>query len=290
MRSTLTNAGLSVGEENPYVIYNAVLKTIPKHSEDYIDQIAIRLANCKVADYSTLQAFRDDLQYMKRRLKELKLEPPEGFLLAIILKKIEDVLPEMHAFARRDYKLGTLTWDNLMAEINSAIVTGTGNKAFSFFKKTAQTSTSSNASGGAQGGARQWPREDSLPSTGIVNSVKLPKSIIEKISYCCQCKRYLLTGWKYCKECGKCHGTSVRGCRNNTQGQATQLISTNSSTTAGPTVFGGSSVAGKPATVAISALVENGKLSRDSIIADTGASETLFNDPKWFLDLVQLCE
>ncbi|KAF3770486.1 hypothetical protein M406DRAFT_66889 [Cryphonectria parasitica EP155] len=288
VRSTLTNAGLPVGEEDPYVIYNAVLKTIPKHSEEHIDQIATRLANCKVADYSTLQAFRDDLQYMKRRLKELKLDPPEGFLLAIVLKKIEDVLPEMHAFARRDHKLDKLTWDTLMAEINSAIITGTGNKAFSTFKKTAQTSSSSSASGGTQGGARQWPREDSLPSTGVINGVKLPKSIIERISYCCQCKRYLVSGWKHCEECSKCHGSSPRGCRTGNQSQAAQQTSTSSSTTAGPTVFGGSSVADKLATVAISALVEHDKLSRDSIIANTGASETLFNDPKWFLDLVQL--
>ncbi|KAF3761946.1 hypothetical protein M406DRAFT_74869 [Cryphonectria parasitica EP155] len=262
------------------LLQSTLHKTIPKHSEDYIDQIAIQLANCKIADYLTLQAFRDDLQYMKKCLKELKLELSEGFLLAIILKKIENVLPEMHAFARRDYKLGMLTWNTLMAEINSAIITSIDNKAFSFFKKTAQTLISSNASGGAQEGARQWPRENFLLSTSIINSVKLPKLIIEKISYYCQCKKYLISSWKHYKECGKCYSTSRRSCRNNTQGQTAQPTSTSSLITAELTVFGGSSVASKPATVAISALVENGKLSRDSIITDISASETLFNNPK----------
>ncbi|KAF3770925.1 hypothetical protein M406DRAFT_326337 [Cryphonectria parasitica EP155] len=143
VRSTLTNAGLNPRERDPYTIYQAVMRTLPKHSEDHVDQIAVRFAACQVADYASLAAFRDDLQYMRRRLKELHYEPPDNFMIALVLKKIENVLSTMHAFATRDHKVGKLTWDTLMAEINSAITTGTGAKAFAALKKASSTQTSS---------------------------------------------------------------------------------------------------------------------------------------------------
>lgn len=166
-----------------------------------------------------------------------------------------------------------------MTAIDDVVTTGRDAPAFVAYQANKQLPDSA---------AQRYPIEGApIPTTGWINATKLPRSIIEKHSYCCTCKRIQWKGFHHCSKCTTCH----------TPGQHKDHENSNNkpSSNASPNIFGtgsGHLNGGKPTQMAfsMSSSTYTRDLDRDSIIKDGGASDFIFNHPKWFLELVELEE
>lgn len=166
---------------------------------------------------------------------------------------------------------------------------------------------------------RGFLTEKEMPSTGYVPATKVPPLLLQKSLsgynyYCCDCKRMVNQQNHHCKNCNKCH-QKEKNCNGKWLNLHTgnRNLSYNSEVTSitASHIFSNnsSSLAGRPAGMALRvadavdnhentvkplafspALSLGGGLTRDTIIKDTGASDMVFNDQKWFKELRVLDE
>lgn len=117
VRDDLLTAGLAENERDPFKIYSKVLLVVPKYSVDYVGALAAKFAACQLSDYGNTTSFLKDLQYMRRRMYDLKLVADDKLLLYLALDKIKDL--RIYLLLQRDHKGGDLTWDKLVEEITA---------------------------------------------------------------------------------------------------------------------------------------------------------------------------
>lgn len=111
----LRTDGLMADEMDPYVIFSKVCSTIPQKSEG---DLVWRFLNRTRADFDSLEAFQKEHQYLRSRMTELELCPPDEFMVICILQKLEDTMPRAYPFLERELIAGNLTWEGLMEDIS----------------------------------------------------------------------------------------------------------------------------------------------------------------------------
>ncbi|PSR97806.1 hypothetical protein BD289DRAFT_425207 [Coniella lustricola] len=194
VRHHLTSAGMPLAERDPYIIFKTVKDVLsPLGKTDGVDKIANRLSMCQVADYSDLQAFRDDLQYMRLRLKQVDSCPPDSFLVAIFLNKVRTVLPESHALVRQDHVAGALSWNQLMAEFDGVISSQTVSDPITEMDEDEEAGP-------------DYSQSERFASSfkGVVPASMLPPCILQRIFWCWGCEQAVSN------ECGhSCHGSGI---------------------------------------------------------------------------------
>lgn len=118
VRDKLRTAGLAANEMDPYVIYSKVCSTIPKCTGDFIGDLIWRFIKRQREEFDSLEAFQKEYQYLRRRMQELNVCPPDKFMVFGTLKKLEETMPRAYPFLEREFEADNLTWDGLMEAIS----------------------------------------------------------------------------------------------------------------------------------------------------------------------------
>lgn len=90
VRQTLINHGWDPEEENPKIVYDLVVRAIPKISEEAIGDLVRELGRIDRATFSTIQNYQNRIQFLKRRLGELDCCPPDKMMMWLTINGIKE--------------------------------------------------------------------------------------------------------------------------------------------------------------------------------------------------------
>lgn len=220
-RDQLKRGGLGDDEMDPYVIYSKVCSVIPENTEQHIGDLMWRFMTRTMADYDSLEAFQDDHEYLRRRMTELKVCPPDKFMIFYTLQKLEETMPLDHPFLERDFRKGNLTWNGLMEavlfESRREIARGHAGlaKSTSSDRPGAQDTITNDQS-------LNSPDWDTVFGT-LPKLEGVAKGKIKSLSWCRECQGFQWDGYSHHKTsqrngCGKCHNYGECPDRNRNHG------------------------------------------------------------------------
>lgn len=264
---TLESAGWNRFEEkNPKKLYDLIQSAIPRVSADAAGDLVAEFGHINVRSFDTLQAYQTRLQYLKRRTQELDCGFQEKACLWFGINGLKETYEQWYTFLVRDMNKGILTWELLMAEIYAEA----NKQRNSMNLATIPKSTN------------QPPPTSSQP----VPQYPLRQPVVQ----CDTCQRKHPENWPLCNYCKKHHKGNEDKCwkkhpelEAEYKARKTKKSDSNSNqgnqSTASPSALSYNSGA--------SAALHT-TLTRDSVIADTGASSHTFNDIKWFTELKPL--
>jgi hypothetical protein len=116
---TLINNGWDPEEEDPRATYETVLRAIPRVSEDAVGSLMTEFARIQRDQFDSFEAFVTQIQYLRRRLKELDCEVGDKPALWIAIGAIKDSYKEHYMFFVRDMANKVMTWEKLMTEYSA---------------------------------------------------------------------------------------------------------------------------------------------------------------------------
>jgi Pol polyprotein len=264
-------------EDNPKVIYDLVKKVIPKTSEDAISQLAIEFARLDRTKFTNLEEFQKRAQWLKIRLAQLDIQLPDKFCIIVILHAIKSDYPEWYSFLQYDFEHDRLTWTTLMSQMTA---------------KANQEVTSMGLSA-----IQRSQKPQSTTSTSAVTPTAPTPTTNAKID-CIPCKRVHNKDWPWCTHCKKHHTGGDDKCwtlhpelRPHKRSQNQSNTNSNSNSTPSEPQKPQASTAALHIRTGLMALdssdnlnqaLNKHQLTKDSIIADSGASSHIFNNLKFF--------
>jgi transposase InsO family protein len=213
-----------------------------------------------------MQTFQNRLQFLRRRLEQLDCTMSPKLYLWVTINALKDSYPRKYEFLVRDMEKDSLTWEALMEEL---------------------------------------AKEDSKEKTTLLLSTQVNNSKKNRI-HCTSCRYPHAADWPLCPGCNKHHPGGEDKCfvlhpelkeaHERKKKEAKEAKDGKSSTQqpsqrAAPTSIGFNSslVSIKIETLLSSQSIEKaldeGVITKDSIVYDSGAAAYTFNDLKWFTSI-----
>lgn len=121
IEAQLEIAGWKENEEDPKVLYDLVLSTIPKIPEQSIPELFYQLIDLKMDTVTSLSDYTIKFREITDRLQQLGLPVDDRVKMLMIMKQLKSRYPLWHTLLERDFHKGTLTWDLLMVEVMKGI-------------------------------------------------------------------------------------------------------------------------------------------------------------------------
>lgn len=200
VRDKLRTAGLSDGEMDPFVIYTKVCQTIPRDSECSIGDLMLRFANRGRANFDSLESFQEEHQYLRCRMQELGVCPPDKFMIFCTLKKLEDAMPRAYPFLERDFEAGILDWNELMQAITRETRRDKVQTAPTIAAPRTTVQSSSNS--------KQTPSDWAIVFKVLPKLENVNKGLLKSLDWCQEYEGFKWKGYSHHpkeKGCGKCH-------------------------------------------------------------------------------------
>ncbi|CAJ2508665.1 Uu.00g136910.m01.CDS01 [Anthostomella pinea] len=114
----LVAAGWDINnEEDPKAIYDLVIKTIPRQSENNLPELFYELISAKIETGTPLAQWNTRFHLTLGRVKALGIDLGDKGAILLTLKAVKDRYPQWHAFLERDNNKGILTWKDLQTEV-----------------------------------------------------------------------------------------------------------------------------------------------------------------------------
>jgi hypothetical protein len=139
VQQEIYNAGWNdKSDQEPHFLYNLILKTISKKSEQNVLALIERFYLMQLEPGMTLHAFNTEMHKLITRLTQLECGFPEKAKIVKMMMSIKHRYPEWYRFLERDFNKGELTWKKLEEEVVMKSNAESVNQAGAFMARPTQ--------------------------------------------------------------------------------------------------------------------------------------------------------
>ncbi|KAK4205965.1 hypothetical protein QBC37DRAFT_381552, partial [Rhypophila decipiens] len=182
----LRNNGWDYDEKDPFITYSKILKLIPEVSDSRLVSYVLEFLYKKREDYNTLQAYLEHMIQTRERLKSLKIDFSEKVECILLIKAVENVLPNEVKLWKQEIGKEEMTWSFLM----NKLMQEARDEQYRVTNRTLAIRNQPDKPSATQTPAT--PATTTTTTSTRVRAGDRPKIV------CKECKGTMPEGWKHC--------------------------------------------------------------------------------------------
>ncbi len=161
--NTLRGRGWSPRDSNPKETFDYVIQHFERCALEALANLHCELVNARCKDFDTLASFTTRINLIKERLEASDFKMADKAYVWLVLKGVASEYPELHARCVDRNQTGTLTWTDLLAELQAQAVSDSRRDTH------ATTSNMASAAGRQQSGIAS-EQDRTAPQSGSSSS------------------------------------------------------------------------------------------------------------------------